>query len=233
TPNQTATFLASDLDPDVSGYLVAIAVDERTGCPINFNFLIGDEYVKLNSGHAANLAAEAFAALSGAPPACNENSVTAEINFDGVSYNAAPRALAVDSILSAVNGNSTLLVIDRIGGNLGTGVSTVGQIFGILFDDTEHSYSFERNTTRRQFRAVLSNSDFPRTAPRFTNVIPAGRTGWMKFWRDEDGGLIGAVLNFNPNTASSSGAFNQGRNLHVLTLSTASSFIVPIFPPSC
>lgn len=233
TPNQTATFLASDLDPDVSGYLIAIAVDERTGCPINFNFLIGDEYVKLNSGHAANLAAEAFAAQSGAPPACNENSVTAEINFDGVSYNAAPRALAVDSILSAVDGNSTLLVIDRIGGNLGTGVSTVGQIFGLLFDDTEHSYSFERSTTRRQFRAVLSNSDFPRTAPRFTNVIPAGRTGWMKFWRDEDGGLVGAVLNFNPNTASSSGAFNQGRNLHTLTLSTASSFIVPIFPPSC
>lgn len=233
TPNQTATFLASDLDPDVAGYLVAIAVDERTGCPINFNFLIGDEYVKLNSGHAANLAAESFAALSGAPPTCSENSVTAEIKFDGVSYNAAPRVLAVDSILSAVDGNSTLLVIDRIGGNLGTGVSTIGQIFGLLFDDTEHSYSFERSTTRRQFRSILTNTDFPRTAPRFTNVIPAGHTGWMKFWRDEDGGLIGAVLNFNPNTASSSAAFNQGHNLHTLTLSTASSFIVPVFPPSC
>ncbi|HEX9000780.1 MAG TPA: lamin tail domain-containing protein [Blastocatellia bacterium] len=233
TPNQTATFLASDLDPDVAGFLVAIAVDDRTGCPINFNFLIGDEYVKLNSGHAANLAAEAFSALSGAPPACNENSVTAEIKFDGVSYNAAPRVLAVDSILSAVDGNSTLLVIDRIGGNLGTGVSTIGQIFGLLFDDTEHSYSFERSTTRRQFRSLLTNSDFPRTVPRFTNVIPAGHTGWMKFWRDDDGGLIGAVINFNPNTASSSSAFNQGRNLHALTLSTASSFIVPVFPPNC
>lgn len=233
TPNQTTTFLASDFDPDVAGYLVAIAVDERTGCPTNFNYLLGDQYVKLNSGHAANLAAQAFAALTGAPPACDGTSVTATIAFDGVSYNAAPRVLAVDSILSAVDGNSTLLVIDRIGGNLGTGVSTIGQIFGLLFDDTEHSYSFERNTTRRQFRSVLSNSDFPRTAPRFTNVIPAGRTGWMKFWRDGDGGIVGAVLNFNPNTASSSGAFNQGHNLHALTLSVASSFIVPVFPPNC
>ncbi|MDQ3011089.1 MAG: lamin tail domain-containing protein, partial [Acidobacteriota bacterium] len=233
TPNQTTSFLASDFDPDISGYLVAIATDERTGCPINFNFLIGDEYVKLDSGHAANLAAESFAALTGAPPVCNENSVTAEINFDGVSYNAAPRALAADSIPSAVDGNSTLLVIDRIGGNLATGVSTVGQIFGLLFDDMEHGYSFERSTTRRQFRSVLTNSDFPRTVPRLTTIIPAGRTGWMKFWRDDDGGLVGAIINFNPNAVTSSAAFNQGHNLHKLTLTTASSFIVPIFPPGC
>jgi hypothetical protein len=233
TPNQTTSFLTSDFDPDISGYLVAIAVDDRTGCPINFNFLIGDEYVKLDSGFAANLAAESFAAIAGAPPACNENSVTAEVRFDGVSYNAAPRVLAADNILSAVDGNSTLLVIDRIGGNLATGVSTVGQLFGLLFDDMEHGYSFERSTTRRQFRIVLSNSDFPRTAPRLTTVIPAGRSGWMKFWRDEDGGMIGAAINFNPNTATSSAAFNQGRNLHKLTLTTGSSFIVPVFPPGC
>src|SRR5262249_50054079 len=46
TPNQTSVFLASDLDPGTTGHLVAVAVDQRTGCPINFNFLIGDEYVK-------------------------------------------------------------------------------------------------------------------------------------------------------------------------------------------
>ncbi|MBS1790805.1 MAG: lamin tail domain-containing protein [Acidobacteria bacterium] len=233
TPNQTTSFLASDFDPDITGYLIAIAVDERTGCPINFNFLIGDEFVKLSSGHAANLAAVAFAALTGAPPVCDGNSVTSEIRFDGISYNAAPRVLAIDGIPSTVDGNSTLLVIDRIGGNLGTGVSTIGQLFGILFDDEEHSYSFERSTTRRQFRAILSNSDFPRTVPRFTNVIPAGRTGWMKFWRDDDGGILGAAINFNANTTATSSAFNQGHNLHHLTLSTASSFVVPIFPPNC
>ncbi len=233
TPNQTTSFIASDLDPDIAGYLIAIAVDDRTGCPINFNFLIGDEFVKLNSGHAANLAAVAFSALTGAPPACDGNSVTAEVRFDGISYNAAPRALAVSSIASPVDGNSALLVVDRIGGNLGTGVSTIGQLFGILYDDAEHAYSFERSTTRRQFRAILSSNDFPRTVPRFANVIPAGRTGWMKFWRDDDGGIIGAVINFNPNAMASSSAFNQGHNLHHLTLTTASSFIVPVFPPGC
>jgi len=65
TPNQTKSFLASDQDPGVTGYLVAIAVDSVTGCPINFNYLIGDEYVKFASGHEANLGAEAIAALPG------------------------------------------------------------------------------------------------------------------------------------------------------------------------
>ncbi|MBL8188669.1 MAG: hypothetical protein JNK38_11720 [Acidobacteria bacterium] len=55
----------------------------------------------------------------------------------------------------------------------------------------------------------------------------------MKFWRDDDGGIIGAAINFNPNTLASSSAFNQGHNLHHLTLTKASSFIVPIFPPGC
>jgi hypothetical protein len=232
TPNQTASFLASDLDPDVTGYLIAIAVDQRTGCPINFNHLIGDEYVKLSTGHAANLAAEAFAALAGAPPVCDDTTTTIDLNFDGLSYNAAPRILAVDNIPSPVDGNSTLLVIDRIGGDLASGLSTIGQFFGIAYDDMEHSFSFEQSTSRRQFRMIISNT-FPRTTPRISNVIPSGRTGWMKFWRTTDGGIIGCVINFNPNAAANASAFNQGHNLHKLTLTTESSFTMPVFPPSC
>ncbi|MBK8316609.1 MAG: hypothetical protein IPL01_22390 [Acidobacteria bacterium] len=97
TPNQTYTFLASDIDPGTTGYLVAVAVDDR-GCPIDFNYLIGDEYIKLNSGHAANLGAEAISALAGGLPLCDLNSTTATLNFDGVSYNGVPRVLAVDNI---------------------------------------------------------------------------------------------------------------------------------------
>ncbi|MFN0107260.1 MAG: FG-GAP-like repeat-containing protein, partial [Blastocatellia bacterium] len=75
TANQTASFLASDLDPGVTGYIVALAVDAR-GCPIDFNYLLGDEYVKFVSGHAANLSALAFAALPGGLPLCDGSSVT-------------------------------------------------------------------------------------------------------------------------------------------------------------
>src|SRR5207249_11887622 len=125
TPNQTMSFLASDFDPGTTGYIVAVAVDER-GCPLNFNFLIGDEFIKLSSGHQANLGAEAIAAIAGGLPVCDALAGTATLAFDGVSYNPLPRVLAVDNFPSQADGNQTQLIINRIGGNLLTGASRVG-----------------------------------------------------------------------------------------------------------
>lgn len=231
TPNQTTSFLASDLDPGVSGYLVAVAVDVR-GCPTNFNYLIGDEYVKFSSGHAANLGAQAFAALVGGLPGCDGNSVTAQLNFDGISYNRLPAVLALSNVGSRADGNDTLLVVNRIGGNLGIGAATLGSLFGILYDDAENALSFSV-AGGCQLRNSLTNN-FPRTTPRFETFIPAGRTGWLKLYNQTGAvGLTGAAINFNPNTASSAGAFNQGHNLHALTLNATNNFVIPVFPPSC
>lgn len=230
TPNQTASFLLSDLDPGVSGYLIAVASDERLGCPVNFNYLVGEEFVKLAAGHAANLPAIAFAALGAVP--CDEQAGTAELKFDGVQYNAAPRTLALANLPSPVDGNTTLLILDRLDGNLATGLSTLGSIFGVLYNDAEAPYSFEFSSSRRQFRGVI-NATFPRTAPRVPSIIPAGRSGWLKLSRSSDGAFVGAAINFNPNSATNSNAFNQGHNLHHLTLTTEASLIVPVFPPSC
>ncbi len=231
TANQTASFLASDLDPGTSGYLIAVAVD-ALGCPTAFNNLIGDEYVKFTSGHAANLGAEAFVALPGGLPACDQNSSIATINFDGLSYNRAPASLALNSIGSKADGNDTLLIINRIGGNLGLGASTLGTLFGILYDDSENAVSFSI-TGNCQLRNLLSNS-FPRSTPRFETFIPAGRTGWLKVFNQTGAiGITGAAINFNPNAASSAGAFNQGHNLHHLTLNNQMSYLIPVFPPSC
>src|SRR5262249_32371060 len=113
TPNQTANFLASDLDPGTTGYIVAIASD-MTGCPSNFNYLVGDAYVKLATGHAANLGAEAFQALAGGLPSCNTDSVTVRLKFDGISYNRLPRVVAVDNIPATADGNDTLLVLNGL-----------------------------------------------------------------------------------------------------------------------
>src|SRR6185503_2801583 len=138
TANQTMTFLASEQDPGTTGYLIAIAVDGVFGCPFSHNFLIGDEYIKLELGHQANLGAEAFAALFQGPwPECDGNSVTAVINFNGqpTAYNRVPRVLAVDSIGSTLDGNVTRIIINRVGGSLLTSANSIGQIFGELFDD--------------------------------------------------------------------------------------------------
>ncbi len=230
TANQTATFLASDLDPGTTGYLVAIAVDAN-GCPTNFNYLIGDEYVKFQSGHTANLGAQAVSAIAGGLPACDANATTATLNFDGRSYNVLPRVLALDNVASRADGNDTMLVVNRIGGNLATGASTLGTLFGILYDDAENGLSFSVNGGC-QLRGNLSNT-FPRTAPRFEQFIPAGRSGWLRLYSQSDIGIVGAAINFNANAGAQANAFNQGHNLHILTNTANTSVVIPVFPPSC
>ncbi|MEP7340273.1 MAG: choice-of-anchor X domain-containing protein [Acidobacteriota bacterium] len=237
TPNQTSSFLASDLDPGSTGYIVAIASDPVTGCPVNFNFLIGDEYVKFSSGHAANLGAEAFAAIAGGLTPCDTNTVIATLNFDGISYNRVPRALALSNIPSRADNNDTLLIINRFGGNLGVGASTLINLFGILYNDSETPLSFgfggsSSSPGTCQFRGSLSNT-FPRVTPRFDQFIPAGRSGWGRIFSQADIGLLGAMINFNPDALTNGGAFSQGHNLHKLTLTSTVTLTIPIFPPSC
>ncbi len=236
TANQTASFLASDVDPGINGYIVAVAVNGVNGCPVAHNWLIGDEYVKFTSGHAANLGAVAFSALyNGVLPGCDGNSVTAIIRFNGVvgaGYNCAPAVLALDNIGSRADGNDTLVVINRVGGNLGIGASTLGTLFGLLYDDAENVLSFSVSGSC-QLRNSISNN-FPRTTPRFETFIPAGRTGWAKvFSQSGTIAILGAAINTNSNASSSAGAFNGGHNLHHLTLNCVDGYIVPVFPPSC
>jgi hypothetical protein len=233
TPNQTSSFLASDLDPGIAGYIVAVASDNVTGCPVNFNFLIGDECIKLASGHAANLGAEAIAAVAPAPAVCTDTSSSAVLNFDGASYNQIPQVLAASNLPSLADGNSTLMVINNLAGDLQTGVAVIGPVFGILYDDGEVPSSFTFSANRCQFKALLSPV-FPRIlGGGLSAAIPSGHSGWMKFWAQASTrGLFGAVINFNPNVEAGP-HFNGGHNLHHLTLTPTSSFTIPVFPPAC
>jgi hypothetical protein len=233
TPNQTASFLASDVDPGTTGYILAVATNDL-GCPVFFNFLIGDAYVKFASGHAANLTAEAWSALLAAPAVggCDGASITALLAFNDVNYNAAPRVLAASNIPSRADGNDTLVILNRLGGSLATGSSTLGSIFGILYDDAENPLSFTFTAGVCQFRSSLSNN-FPRVAPRFENFIPAGRSGWAKFYSQSDIAILGATINFNPNAGTAANAFNGGHNMHKLTLTTSATVTIPVFPSNC
>ncbi len=235
TANQTASFLTSDVDPGVKGYIVAVAVDGVLGCPVAFNWLIGDEYVKMASGHAANLGAVAFSALyNGILPGCDANSVTATINFSGAQggYNATPAVLALSNLPSRADGNDTMVIINRVGGNLGIGAATLGSLFGLLYDDAENVLSFSVTGGCQLMNSISNN--FPRTTPRVETFIPAGRSGWAKIYNQTGAiGILGASINKNDNAGASAGAFNGGHNLHHLTLNNTMSYVVPVFPPSC
>jgi hypothetical protein len=234
----TRTFLASDVDPGVSGFMVAVAVDGVNGCPLSFNFLSGEATIKLTTGHQASLGAEAFAALyTGVHPGCDSNSVTATLTFTGTTnfdYNRAPRMLAIDKLRSRADGNETLLVLNRFGGNLQSGNAGLFQIAGVLYNDQAAPFTFSipAGAATPQVRTILSNT-FPVTSPGYESVIPAGRLGWMKLYPVNDSGMLGAVLNFNANAGASANAFNGGRNLRKLTFTTSATYTMPVFPPDC
>ncbi|MBK8312647.1 MAG: hypothetical protein IPL01_00895 [Acidobacteria bacterium] len=107
-------------------------------------------------------------------------------------------------------------------------MGNVGTMFGLLYDDVEVSYSFSIFVGCHT-RVTLSDTT-PRTAPRFTTVIPAGRTGWMKLYTNGANALVGAMVNKNPNVDSRPDVFNGGHNLHHLTLSTTGQIAIPVFP---
>lgn len=228
TANQTVSLLASHVDPGVNGYVVAVATDGR-GCPLNFNFLVGEANVKFASGHAANLAAEALAKLDDAP-VCETAAAKAELRFDGRSYNALPRVLALSNFPSRADGNETFVLVDRIGGDLTSVAAPVGTLFGVLFDDAGIPFSLSRGVNAPQLRINL-RSQFP-FQPRLEWIIPAGRSGWLKLFHfTQDIALLGAVFNFNPYGETNS--FSQSHNLHALSLTNSAVLTIPVFPPAC
>ncbi len=232
SPNQTVTFLASELDPGNRGYSMAVTVDCQTGLPLGSNSLIGEEFVKFNSGHAANLPAWGIPAVTRAPAQLEPDGETAVVRFDGLHYNRLPRIVMVDNIGSRADSDSTMLIVDRIGGNMMEGGLQIGNLFGWLYNDVEIGYSFTARYLTCQLREVLSPA-FPRTTPSIDSVIPQSHTGWMKFWQTQDGALIGSQITFNPNLSSSSRAFNQGHNLHVYSVTSTATLTIPVVIPFC
>jgi uncharacterized repeat protein (TIGR01451 family) len=233
TSNQTLSFLASDLDPGTTGYMVAVAVDNVIGCPITFNHLIGEVFVKTSEGFQADLPAESIGRVDGEGQTCNDASSEADLVFDGTpgNYELVPRVLAASSVMDYASGNRQLLIVNRVGGNFLAGGFTIPGLFGQLFDAHEVSASFSVQPAGCQLVRVMSDS-FPATVPHFSTHIGAGTTGWMKFYSPIDVGLMGAIINYNPNVPTTPGAFNQGRNLHKLTFATSERIRIPIFPPN-
>jgi hypothetical protein len=241
TRNQTASFTTSDADPGTRGYIVAVAVNFR-GLPINFNFLIGDEYVKYASGHAANLGAEAIAAVGGEDDGAAgsagspisggaQDEPAVSVAFDGTPghYNRLPRVLADDSIPSRLDGNDTKLIVNRVGGgNLVTGAATLGTLFAVIYDDAENTFSTSF-TGQCHLELSLGANNLPRVIGGWNALIPAGHTGWMKFWSTSDIAILGSAINFN----AGAGGFNGGHNLHKLTLTATGTLVIPVFPASC
>lgn len=227
---QTISLFASDFDPGISGFAVAVAVSTN-GCPVNFNFLSGSAWVRQASGHQGSLPAEAVAAIAADPGNCAPGATSTTLLFDGINYNRLPYQLAVDKIRSPADGNNTLLIINRIGGSLASGISFIGSWSGLLFEENGNQHAFIA-TGNAQLRQTL-NDNFPRTTPVFSSLVPAGLTGWMKFGSNPAVALIGAVFNYNSGITGSPSAFTGGRNLRHFGLSGLASLTIPVRQSNC
>jgi hypothetical protein len=229
TPNQTVTYNTSDLDPGTEGYIVVVAIN-GSGAPIVFNHLIGDEYIKFPSGHQAVLPAVAVRAK--VAPTVTPVDVVAELNFNGSMYEQLPSLLAIDNIPSRASNNDTMVIINQPGGDLAVKANSIGSVFGLLYNDTENGYSFSLTSVRSQLKFSFNNST-PRTAPRFTTVVPDGRSGWVRMNGLSNAPLLGAMINFNSGSSGVPTAYNGGHNLHHLRLSSSITIRVPVYPASC
>jgi hypothetical protein len=228
TPNQTISYETSELDPSTEGYILAVAVD-LNGLPIVHNFLIGDMFVKYGSGHQAGLSAMGVAAR--AMPAMSSLSVAVDLAFDDLQYERLPAVLVIDNIPSRVNNNDTMMVINRLGGDMALGASELGPVFGLLYNDVENSHSYTLSSPRTQLRYQMTNL-MPRTTPRFTTVIPDGRSGWSKFYAVPTAAITGVMLTYHPGSLGAPNAFTGGHNLHHLTR-TSTTISIPVYPISC
>jgi hypothetical protein len=215
TPNQTASFLMSDYDPGIQGYMVAVAVDG--GAPTQFNFLVGDEYIRETDGRQYNLPAVAVAKRSaGAVEAGVEG--TAGLVFNGTDYEQLPASLALSSFNSQATDNTQVHLYSPGPNLIIGGAPSTASIFTLVYDDTERVFS---TTTRFVCYGSFNLSSLRVAGGNLNTVVPAGRTGWIRF---NGGGrpILGAVV-------QRGNVFQGGHNLHTLTTLSSYTINIPSF----
>jgi hypothetical protein len=227
TKSQTTRFLSSDVDPDVRGYMIAVAVDEN-GIPKQHNYLIGSLKVKQalgptsSSTHSFDLQAVAFAKLNNQTPALSAEGITTQLIFDGgasaSSYEQLPGEVAIDNFESPATADTRMVVYSPTTNLYGPGESG-GRLFVIYFDELENPFS----------AMVGMNCWLQGRLTMIRNLplrIAAGQTGWARivgYRNDVRIPLLGSVIR----AAELSG----GHNLHHLSPFPSFTITLPVFPP--
>ena len=151
TANASTSFLASDMDPSNTGYIIAVTVD-AFGCPTNHNGLIGNAFV--NDGTTTgNYGAEAFWAYGSAAQmaTCNMADMVATLNFNvtncvGTGLDALPTQFVAE-IQSPVTSVGQRIIVAGLAGdiNIGQESLSVGSAMvgtGLLYNQNEIGASF-------------------------------------------------------------------------------------------
>jgi hypothetical protein len=224
---QTTSVLLSDVDPGVTGYLIAIATD-GSGRPHNFNWLIGQAVIKqptATGAATAVLGAYTVAKRREGALSADGNNLT-EMIFDDLNYDRLPAQLAFDSVPSQVSGaNTTQLSLFRPLPNLAGGLANATvQITGAGRDSQNQSVTTSGNISLNCF-AQPTVASLRLSPTNVTNLIPPGTTAWFTASTVDLQPLLGVLLN--------TGEYNSGTVARALSYSAEYRIKVPVMTLAC
>ena len=266
TANASATFLASEYDPSNSGYLLAVAVAPDstsfftspvvvppaiasaaipTGCPVQYNGLIGNAFVN-DGNYVGNYGAEAFWQHT-APLAadCDTNNWLATLRFNGNcgvgGYDYQPNQFVAE-IQSPNDSIGQRILMAGLGGSgnssangtIGSSLNGAGQSgIGVAYNDGEKPGSYSSPFTGSCLRSFIIDPRTPRVPGGLGSqiginnnaLIPSGRTGTLK-WNTN--GSVGLILTPRQGLNKWSGI----RTLHKTGVATNNTLTIPIFQSS-
>jgi uncharacterized repeat protein (TIGR01451 family) len=221
TPGASFAFRASDYDPGLTGYALAVAVNAQ-GVPIRNNALIGNAFVNTPQ-FADTYGAEAFAANSDALALVANGA--ARMFFDHLGYDGVPNQFAVE-VQSPLDAPGQQVVTASLNGDINTsqlnGAAQIGT--GLVINGNEKPTSSFVNWVVGgcQITATV-NAGSPRVAGGMNTIIPRSQTGTILF---NVGGAVGLVM--TPRTAPWSGI----RTLHKTRIAVR-TITIPVFAPTC
>ena len=218
TQAQTTTFLMSDYDPGVFGYLIVVAESMTSGRPTSFNWLGGVAHIRENDGRIGALPAISIAKVSAGDVSPDPVTSELKLRFNGSEYDRLPTVLAVTSFDSQVSVSSFLYIYSPPT-NLYFGESgNTVNIFCLIFNDTEQSRSssFSLNCYRQDSLTNIFNR-----SGGINQHVPPGRSGWIRL-SGSGSAILGSLM-------TRSSRFGGGYNLHAITLLGNHEIRVPVF----
>ena len=237
TANASMSFLASEYDPENTGYLLAVAVRDD-GFPIQDNSLIGNAFIN-DGAYVGNYGAEAFWAGT-SPAIISTDGMLAQLVFDGkpLGYDQLPSELVAE-IQSPNDVVGQRIIVVGLNGNLttNTGIGTASaQVgIGVAYNDGEKPGSYSNPFTGGCQKSFIIDTKTPRVPGGLGSqaginnpaLIPSGRTGTLKW---SVGGAVGLIMTPKQGNNKWSGI----RALHKTNVHQSKALIIPVFAsPAC
>lgn len=172
TPNASQGFKASELDPDNTGYIIAVVVNNAGQPDTTGTVLIGNAFVNIPvSNIQGNYGAEAFGSAGAA-----FNANTGQLTFN------APNRFVVE-IQSPLSVPNQRVIMVGLSGDLNGTVTGAGQTSAgqIINGNETPSGSFSAWIPEGCQSSALVTTSSPRAPGGVSRIIPAGQVGMIKF----------------------------------------------------